>query len=247
MKRGCSPSGGSAAILLAGGSGSRMRGSVEDKILVPLCGRPAICHSFAAFVETGLFQQCVIVCRDGEQELRLREAVVGIGVAGIEIVWAVGGAERQDSVFNGIVAASTALGTVFIHDCARPLVQSESILLLHEAVQRSGAAVLAHRVADTIKRVDGSVGVGCTVDLQDLDRSRLWAMETPQAFDRELILSAYRTVAAAGGRVTDDTAAVAALGRKVEVVENSSPNPKLTTADDIAMIEFLLAARKRVL
>lgn len=236
---------GNAAVLLAAGSGSRMRGSVKDKILVPLCGQPAICHSFAAFVRTGVFQQCVIVCRDDEQQRSLRQAIDSVDGGGLEIVWVAGGGERQDSVLNGVVATSAAISTVFIHDCARPLIRAESILLLHQAVRRHGAAVLAHRVADTIKRIDQSVELGNAVELKDLDRSRLWAMETPQAFERELILSAYRAVAGVGGTVTDDTAAVASLGRKVEVVENLSPNPKLTTADDIATIEFLLAARER--
>lgn len=231
-----------AAVLLAGGSGSRMRGSVDDKILAPLRGQPVFYYSLAAFVATGAFGEYIVVCRDQSQEDKLRTIVANHFPAGLVVRWARGGAERQDSVLNGLLAAAAAARYVFIHDCARPLVRSASILELLAAVGRSGAAVLAHRIADTIKRVDEINVTQRPVQLVDLDRRRLWGMETPQAFDRELILGAYRAVAAAGGQVTDDTAAVSGMGTKVEIVENTAPNPKLTTAADLALIEFLLAA-----
>lgn len=240
----CAAHDANAVILLAAGSGSRMGGSVDDKILAPLNGRPVFCYSLAAFIESRAFDTYIVVCRDQQQEEALRAVIKAGFQAGLNVHWTRGGAERQDSVLNGLLATESGTRYVFIHDCARPLIRPEVLIELLAAVRRGGAAVLAHRVADTIKRVDDEIAVGQPVVLTDLDRRRLWAMETPQAFDRDLILAAYRAVAAAGGQVTDDTAAVSGMGSKVEIVENTAPNPKLTTASDLALLEFLLAASR---
>lgn len=233
-----------AVILLAAGSGSRMRGSVDDKILAPLQGKPVFRYSLAAFAVSGAVSEYIVVYRDEQQRQALQAIVDECLPNSSQVGWAKGGAERQDSVLKGLLATAEAAEHVFIHDCARPLVTSTAIGEMLTAVKRSGAAVLAHRVADTIKRVDDATNPHQAVALADLDRSRLWAMETPQAFRKDLILLAYRAVAEAGERVTDDTAAVSSLGAKVELVENLEPNPKITTASDLALMEFLLAARR---
>lgn len=230
-----------AAILLAGGSGSRMRGSVNDKVLEPLMGLPVILHSFGAFLESGEVGEVVFVCRDDVQAANIKDGIKKFfdsAADKIEIRYTRGGAERQDSVLNGLREISDKSGLVFIHDGARPLVGVENVKKLGRAAEADGAAVLAAKVTDTIKRIpDGADARKCK--LEDMDRSRLWAMQTPQVFKTSEILSAYEGIKKSGARITDDVAAAVSKGIGVTVVENMYPNPKITVPEDIAFIEFL--------
>jgi len=229
-----------AAILLCAGSGTRMRGRVADKVLAPLAGRPVFWHSLKAFVDSGLITHAVIVFRDNQQRIALEDIIAESDTGGIEFAWSTGGKERQDSVFNGLTEASLLVDYVFIHDCARPMVRPDNIRELHRAVIEDKAAVLAHRVADTIKRAAGSQRSLTHRRLKDVPRSNLWAMETPQVFYRELIMDCYRRLRFDNESVTDDTAAVSREGHSVTLVENPWPNPKLTTPADLPYLEFLL-------
>lgn len=217
-----------AAILLAAGSGQRMNGTVEDKILVPLGGRPLFLHSATAFAESGVADFYVIVYRDQKQMLELS------AYAPTPALFVPGGADRQDSVAAALAALPPDIGKVFIHDCARPFVRVDQLIALHKIVLREDAVVLAHRVTDTIKehRADGH--------LKSLDRDKLWAMETPQVFARDLIVAAYERVAKKKLRITDDAAAVELLKHPVAILENPHANPKLTTPTDIAWFEYLM-------
>jgi len=218
-----------AAILLAAGSGRRMLGAVADKILAPLADRPVFAHSVAAFLASGVADYYVIVVRDQAQSIALS------AYAPTPAQFIVGGKERQDSVQNALAVLPADIAYVFIHDCARPLVQAEQLAALHKIVRKEDAVVLAHRVSDTIKKHADS-GL-----LKNLDRSRLWAMETPQVFARELIVEAYAKVAKKKLRITDDASAVELLKHPVALLENTLANPKLTTPADLAYAEFLLA------
>jgi 2-C-methyl-D-erythritol 4-phosphate cytidylyltransferase len=218
-----------AAILLAAGSSRRMQGAVEDKILAPLAGKPVFAHAAAAFVASGVADFYVVVCRDLAQQRAL------MSYAPTPAVFVRGGRERQDSVANALEALPGDVEYVFIHDCARPLVRPEQLVGLHKIVRREDAIVLAHRVTDTIKEHRDNA------KLRTLDRSRLWAMETPQVFATSLIVRAYAKVIDRGARITDDAAAVELLGHPIALLENTQPNPKLTTPHDLAYLEFLLA------
>jgi 2-C-methyl-D-erythritol 4-phosphate cytidylyltransferase len=217
-----------AAILLAAGSGRRMAGTVADKVLAPLAGRPVFAHSAAAFITSGIADYYVVVYRDQRQMMALS------AYAPTPSVLVRGGRERQDSVMHALAALPGDIAHVFIHDCARPLIRPEQLVALHKIVRRERAVVLAHRVTDTIKEHRGEGR------LRTLERSHLWAMETPQVFARELIDRAYARVAAKQIRVTDDAAAVEQLGQPIALLENPHPNPKLTTPADLAYLEFLL-------
>ena len=218
-----------AAILLAAGSGTRMGGAVTDKVLALLAGRPVFAHSAAAFAASGIADLYVIVHRDQRQMLTLA------ALAPTPSLLIAGGAERQDSVAAALAALPPDIAHVFIHDCARPLVRAEQLVALHKIVRREHAVVLAHRVTDTIKK-HRSGG-----RLRTLDRDRLWAMETPQVFARELICAAYARVAKKKLRITDDAQAVEALDHPIALLENPYPNPKLTTSGDLKYLEFLLS------
>lgn len=217
-----------AAILLAAGSGSRMAGRVDDKVLAELAGRPVFAHVAAAFMQSQVADLYVIVYRDQRQMMELS------AYAPTPSVLVRGGRERQDSVANALAALPPDIAYVFIHDCARPLIRPEQLVGLHKIVRREHAVVLAHRVTDTIKEHRDDAR------LRTLDRSRLWAMETPQVFSRGLITLAYARVAQKKLRITDDAQAVEQTGRPVALLENSHPNPKLTTPADLAYLEFLL-------
>lgn len=225
-----------AAIFLAAGSGSRMNGAVEDKILAPLAGRPVFAYSASAFMQSAVADLYVIVYRDQRQMMELS------AYAPTPSLLVHGGRERQDSVMHALAALPADIAHVFIHDCARPLIQPEQLVALHKIVRREEAVVLAHRVTDTIKEhlVRHARGEE-HVRLRTIDRARLWAMETPQVFARELITRAYARVQERGLRITDDAQAVEQLDHPVALLENHQLNPKLTTAADFAYLEFLLA------
>ncbi|MSU69701.1 MAG: 2-C-methyl-D-erythritol 4-phosphate cytidylyltransferase [Opitutaceae bacterium] len=218
-----------AAILLAAGHGRRMQGAVADKVLASLAGRPVFAHSAAAFITSGIADYYVVVYRDQPQMMELS------AYAPTPSALVRGGRERQDSVLNALAVLPEDIAHVFIHDCARPLVRPEQLVALHKIVRRENAVALAHRVTDTIKEQRNNAR------LRTLDRSRLWAMETPQVFSRDLIVRAYARVQARGRRITDDSAAVELLGHPMALLENPHPNPKLTTPADLAYLEFLLS------
>jgi 2-C-methyl-D-erythritol 4-phosphate cytidylyltransferase len=218
-----------AVILLAAGAGKRMAGAVPDKVLAPLAGRPVFAYSAAAFAASGVADLYVVVYRDRPQMTALS------AFAPTPSLLVRGGRQRQDSVAAALAALPEDISHVFIHDCARPLIRKAQLVALHKIVRRQKAVVLAHRVTDTVKekRTGGR--------LRTIDRSRLWAMETPQVFSRELIERAYARVASRRLRVTDDAAAVEGVGHRIAILENPHANPKLTTPLDLAYLEFLLA------
>ncbi len=205
-----------------------MAGAVPDKILAPLAGKPVFAHSAATFYRSGVIDTFIVTYRDQRQMVELS------AYAPTPTLFVPGGAERQDSVAAALAELPDDVAYVFIHDCARPLVRAEQLIALHKIVRREDAVVLAHRATDTIKehRPSGH--------LRDLDRSKLWAMETPQVFARDLICRAYAKVAAGKKRITDDAAAVELLKHPVALLENPHPNPKLTTPTDLAIAEALL-------
>lgn len=229
----------STAILLAAGSGSRMQGEVPDKVLAPIHGKPAITYSLQAFAESCVVDQYIIVYRDEAQKADIESIIQEHGLGNLKIMGVPGGTERQLSVVHALNVIDDDCDYVFIHDCARPCVSSDAIQRLDLAVQEDQAACLAHPVVDTIKRTATS-GEPRKQELEDLDRSRLWAMETPQAFAFKKILEAYQNVVKNELQITDDTAAAATIGLKTTLVQNEQPNPKLTTPADLSYIEHLM-------
>ncbi|MDP2137050.1 MAG: IspD/TarI family cytidylyltransferase [Candidatus Didemnitutus sp.] len=218
-----------AAILLAAGSSRRMAGTVADKILAPLAGKPVFAHTAAAFFRSGVVDFFVVTYRNQRQMVELS------AYAPTPAIFVPGGTERQDSVAAALAELPEDVAYVFIHDCARPLVRADQLVGLHKIVRREKAVVLAHRVTDTIK-VHRGEGM-----LRTLDRDHLWAMETPQVFSRDLICRAYAKAAKGRKRLTDDAAAVELLKHPIALLENPHPNPKITSPADLAYAEFLLS------
>ena len=218
-----------AAILLAAGRSRRMAGTVADKILAPLGGKPVFAHTAATFYRSGVIDTFIVTYHDQAQMVELS------AYAPTPTLFVPGGAERQDSVAAALAELPDDVKYVFIHDCARPLVRVEQLIALHKIVRRENAVVLAHRVTDTIKEHRGEGR------LRTLQRKHLWAMETPQVFSRQLLVRAYARVAERKLTITDDAAAVELLNHPIALLENPHPNPKITTPGDLAYLEFLLA------
>ena len=229
----------SIAILLAAGSGQRMQGQVEDKILAPINGQPALVYSLKAFDRSCVINSYLIVYRDEIQKKAIEAIIAAHDFGHLEIQVVLGGAERQLSVMKALNAINENCDYVFIHDCARPCITTKAIKDVYSAVQEDQAASLAHPVVDTIKRTEAANELR-KLSLEDLDRSRVWAMETPQAFAFKNILKAYQNVIKKKLTITDDTAALATIGLKTTLVPNKRPNPKLTTPSDLSYIEHLL-------
>ena len=221
----------SSAILLAAGRSRRLG---FDKILTPLAGRPVLYYALAALKSSPLVMEVIVVTR--EDILPQVQEIVAAAEGNNPVRCVIGGAERQDSVFNGLQALSPAADMVLIHDAARPLLDETVIGDTLAAARQHGAAVTAQRASDTLKEADAEQRVTVT-----LDRSRIWAMGTPQVFERQLIVSAHAKVRAEQLVVTDDAAAVELLGRPVYLVENSRLNLKITRPADWALLELWLS------
>lgn len=224
------------AILLAGGSGDRMGGTTQDKILLQIDGKSVFAHVLDAFVRSETQDALVVVARDDQQRKELK-AIVREEQVRMPVFYTLGGAQRQDSVHKGLELLPSDTKFVTIHDCARPAIASSALKAVRKAVVASGCAVsLAHRVTDTVRQFDGSP-LERPVAAKLLPRDGLWAMETPQAFPRALIEEAHSALSAP---VTDDLAAIELIGQPVLIVESVFPNPKLTRPADLVLLENIL-------
>jgi len=221
-----------SAIIVAAGRGTRMGPNVE-KLFLEVHGEPIVAHTWMRFDRASCISELVLVVRDGMQstftELSQRLPLQK------PFHLAVGGKQRHDSVWNGLAALPTATEIVAIQDAARPCTGELLIVATVEAARISGAAVAAQPVTDTIKESDDGKLIGRT-----LDRSKLWAVQTPQTFRVEVIRRALWTVRQRGLSITDDAAACELIGHPVQLVLASRPNPKVTHADDLPYIEMLL-------
>ena len=229
-----------AAILLAGGQSLRMAGQTKDKLLHPIHGVPLFRYALDSFTDRPTLHWIIIVHRDDALKAAMTASLPEDLLKSDRLHWTPGGPTRRDSVARGLDAVPSTARLVFIHDLARPLVSMESLEKLTHLALRDGAAGLAHRVTDTIKQTDTPVRKPDRIHPVDLERGRLWATETPQVFQRELITHAYRNILDQDLPITDDLAAVSALGHPVSLLENPHPNPKLTTPRDLPYLRFLL-------
>jgi 2-C-methyl-D-erythritol 4-phosphate cytidylyltransferase len=221
-----------SAVIVAAGQGTRM-GPGVDKLFLPIAGRPVIAHTWQRFQNSADVHEIILVVREGMQavfaelaeQFKLTKPHRFVG----------GGRARQDSVWNGLEALSSASEIVAIQDGARPCTTVELIAATIAAARETGAAVAAQPVTDTIKEsVDGQI------ISRNVDRARLWAVQTPQTFRVDVIRRALQEVRNRKLEVTDDTAACELIGQPVRLVASPAPNPKVTLPSDLAYVELLL-------
>jgi 2-C-methyl-D-erythritol 4-phosphate cytidylyltransferase len=208
-------------------------GAGVDKLFLEVAGRPVVAHTWRRFEDAECIGEIILVVRDGMQSAFAELAAKYHFKKPFRIV--AGGAERQDSVWNGLEALSAAAEVVAIHDAARPCVSGELIAATVKCAAESGAAVAAQPVTDTIKEsADGKL-----IE-RTLDRSRLWAVQTPQTFRVGVIRRAIAAARARKLNLTDDTAACELIGQPVRLVSRVEPNPKVTVPGDLPLVEALL-------
>jgi len=227
------------AILLAAGRSTRMGGPLQ-KSLIRLAGEAVVLRSARALLAAPSVRGLVVVTRP--EERAAVEAALAPVAAHI-VAFAEGGAERVDSVRNGVLAAPRTADVLLVHDAARCLVRPSRVEEVARAAAEAGAALLAVRVRDTLKRSRD----GRTVD-ETLVRAELWAAQTPQGARAELLRDALRRAAEERFAPTDDVALIeryCAGNRAVRVllVEGDDDNLKLTSPADIALAEALVARR----
>ncbi|PZR96099.1 MAG: 2-C-methyl-D-erythritol 4-phosphate cytidylyltransferase [Candidatus Nephthysia bennettiae] len=217
------------ALIVAAGRGERL-GSDRPKALVPLHGRPMLEWSLAALRAVAAVEQIVVA---------LPAEALDAAPAG---VIAVAGGEHRSHSVRAALAASGGGDPVIVHDAARPLAERELFEQALEELERSqaDAVIAAAPVADTIKECAAD---GRTV-ARTLDRSRLWAIQTPQVFRRAALERALSGTDAALARATDDAWLVEQAGGVVRILGSGPGNLKITTPEDLRVAELLLSDRR---
>jgi 2-C-methyl-D-erythritol 4-phosphate cytidylyltransferase len=212
------------ALVVAAGRGERL-GTAVPKAFAILAGRPMVQWSVAALEEVAAIGEIVVALPPGADA---PEGTIGVA----------GGTQRSHSV-QAALAAARADDVVLVHDAARPLVTADLIEACLSAIAEGGcdAAIAASPVTDTVKECDDATVV------RTLDRSRLWAVQTPQAFRREVLERALDQDDEIVGAATDDAALVEALGGTVRLVPAPRENLKVTTPLDLRVAELLLRDR----
>ncbi|NLY55814.1 MAG: 2-C-methyl-D-erythritol 4-phosphate cytidylyltransferase [Firmicutes bacterium] len=223
-----------SVIIPAAGYGKRMGSEINKQFLL-LGGIPVVGRTVRIFAEMPEVAEIVLVVRSDELAFALETVVQAYGRGKTRAV--AGGRTRQESVYHGLAALSAESEVVLIHDGARPLIEPGLVRQVIAAAEENGAAIAAVPVKDTIKVVEnGWVS-------ETLLRDKLWAVQTPQAFKREIILAAHQ--GAIGLEATDDAALVERLGYAVRVVPGSYKNIKITTPEDLLLAEAFLKEDNR--
>ncbi len=220
------------AILLAAGSGVRM-GAGMPKALLPLAGRPMLMWSVDALAASDVVDEVVLVVPRGH----LRETQMALGRAGSGARVVSGGASRAESVTRGLGTVPDDVERVVVHDAARPLLTPALVRSVIEALQGFDGAIAAAPVSDTLKRQGDDLAIAETVD-----RTGLWAAQTPQVFWTEVLRRAVARAQAAGSLAlaTDCASLVEAAGGTVRLVPAAAQNLKVTTPTDLERAEWLL-------
>jgi 2-C-methyl-D-erythritol 4-phosphate cytidylyltransferase len=226
-----------AVLLPAAGRSSRFHGK-EKKPFATLDGRAVWLRTAELFVTRPDVVQCLLIVAPNDQEMFKMRYTANIAFMNVKL--APGGRERFESVANALALLNPDVEYVAVHDAVRPCVTAEQIDAAFGAVRAHGAAVLAARVTETVKRVDDKFRIRETVP-----REGLWLAQTPQVFRRDWLQDAYARRGELGQAITDDAQLVEAAGHPVHVVEGSPTNIKITTRDDLLLAEAILKARPK--
>lgn len=214
-------------VIVAAGTGSRMKMGI-NKQFIKLEGKEIIAYTIEKFYNNSNIEDIVVVVKEDESEFFKKEILDKYNFKNIKIAY--GGKERQDSVYNGLKSLDKKCDIVLIHDGARPFVSDKIIDNCIEEVKEHKAIVVGVPVKDTIKVIDNDKNI---VDTPN--RSVLWAVQTPQTFDYNILLDAYKDAFKSGFYGTDDAMLVERIGYKVKMVEGSYNNIKITTKEDLSV------------
>lgn len=217
-------------VIAAGGSGARF-GTDMPKQFVDALGIPVIAHTISKFQSCKAID-CIVIVTHKDYVVYTSDIVKKFHFDKVTSIIE-GGGTRQASVFKGIKAIDTDY--VLIHDAARPLIDESIIKECCNTLKEYGSCAVGTKVTDTVKvSKDGQYITGT------LDRDFLWQIQTPQCFERELILKCHKNAAFEALEVTDDCALAEHYGEKIRLIEGSTTNIKLTSYSDLAVAEVLL-------
>ncbi|PIC84160.1 2-C-methyl-D-erythritol 4-phosphate cytidylyltransferase [Sporosarcina sp. P1] len=221
-------------MIPAAGSGKRM-GAGQNKLFLKIGGHSILYHTVSVFQEDPNCEEIIMAVKPEEQAVI--EEILELHQHAKPITFVKGGGERQKSV-AACISAYEKEGIVLVHDAARPFLNSSVITELVRTANEKGAAIAAVKAKDTIKYAEaGAVK-------ETLDREKLWLVQTPQAFQYKLLKEASDSAIQDGFLGTDESMLVERIGHEVQVVESSYDNVKMTTQEDLAIGEILLARRK---
>lgn len=228
------------AIVPAAGRGIRMGGS-KPKQYLEISGRPVLAHTLSVFSGVPFISDIFLITPENSLD-EARQIVAEwfhpgdarLQTPSISIV--AGGAERQNSVYNGLLKLPSDCEWVIVHDGVRPFLSADLITAVWEGAQETGAAIAAVPATDTVKRaVDGKVR-------ETLSRDEIWLVQTPQVFRKDIILAAYKEAVKSGWNGTDDASFVERIGVPVVVVPGERSNLKVTTPEDLQWGEWFLGS-----
>ena len=206
-----------SVIIVAAGSSQRMG---FDKLIAPLNGKPVLAHSVETFLKADFVSEVILVSTP--------ERLTKITINDSKLKLTHGGKDRHDSVANGLTKVSEKSQYIAVHDGARPYITLEQISRTLEAAKQHQAATSATRITDTVKRSTPENFV-----TESICRKNLWAMETPQIFNANLLQQAYEKVTQSGALVTDEVSALEMIGTPTYLVENLTSNKKITFPQDL--------------
>ena len=221
-----------AAVIVAAGSGTRM-GTERHKQFLSVLGKPVLAYTLEKFNNNKYINEIVIVTK--EEYISYCQNLVKTYEINKATTIVIGGCTRQKSVFNGVNSVSDDIDCVLIHDGARPLVSDETISKCAIALKNNKACAVGVPMKDTIKYSDNGSFIDRTVD-----RSRLWQIQTPQCFDKQLVMKYHKMAANDGFEATDDCMLFEHYGERVALVEGEYENIKITSPQDIFVMEGLL-------
>ena len=224
------------ALIPSAGSGSRM-GTKAKKPYLSLLDKPILAHTLLSFEQCPHINEVVLIVAEDEIDYCKTSIVEPFKIRKVNKIIA-GGPKRQDSVWEGLKTLNDDCELVMIHDGVRPFVSQEILKKSVHETANSGATVVAVPVKDTIKIVSMKAEV-----LETIDRSRIWAVQTPQTFTRDVLKRAYEKAYNDRFYGTDDASLVERLGVKVKIIPGSYDNIKITTPGDLALGEAILRRR----
>jgi len=222
-------------LLPAAGSGKRM-GANQNKLFLELRNTPILIHTLRVFEKDSNCEQIVLAVKREEKEF-IEQLLNEYGISKVGAI-VEGGDERQQSVYAALKAV-TSKGMILVHDAARPFIHQEVIQLLVETANSTGAAVAAVRAKDTMKKAENGI-------IQEtVNRESLWIIQTPQAFQYDLLEKAERLAEAENFLGTDEAMLVERLGEPVHIVESTYDNVKMTTKEDLLYGEAIVNKREQ--
>jgi 2-C-methyl-D-erythritol 4-phosphate cytidylyltransferase len=223
-----------AVVFPAAGRSSRFKDK-EKKPFANLEGRAVWLRTVEHFITRSEVVQCIVVISPDDDDMFRRR--FGANLAFMNVQIAHGGSERFESVANALTVVKPEVDFIAIHDAVRPCITEGQITSVFARAEKTGAALLAVPVADTVKQVSAQHQVEAT-----LPRRGLWLAQTPQVFRRDWLVEAYANRAKLGQDITDDAQLVEAAGHAVHVVESAATNIKITSRQDLILAEAILKA-----